>query len=112
MSARYASRRRQQGWSRNQNTTKFVSSVKLGPVMHTIILSSMLLVLGIVYLTQAAGVSSYDYTASEMDNKISELETKKYDLEVENARISSLSNLKNSDVAQNMTEPTEVNYAN
>lgn len=107
--AQYASRR-QQSWSRNQNTTKFISAQKLGPVAHTIIISLIILVLGIIYLTQAAGASSYDYGVSKIESKISELETQKADLEVENARLSSLESIKNSNVAQNMTEPSETNY--
>ena len=97
--------RRQQSWGRNQNTARFVSPVKLGPVMHTIIVAMMILVLGLIYLTQASGSAAYDYRASELDNKISDLATKKADLEVENARLSSLESVKNSDVASAMTQP-------
>lgn len=106
----YYATRRQQSWGRNQNTTRFVSPVKLGPVMHTIIVALMILVMGLVYLTQAAGSASYDYTASDVEKKISELSTKKADLEVENARLSSLESVKNSDVAQAMTSPSSVEY--
>lgn len=108
--AHYASRR-QQSWGRNQNTTRFVSPVKLGPVMHTIMVSLMILVLGLIYLTQASGAAAYDYNASALDNKISELSTKKADLEVENARLSSLETVSNSDVARAMTPPETTEYA-
>lgn len=105
----YASRR-QQSWGRNQNTARFVSPVKLGPVMHTVMVSLMILVLGLVYLTQASGAASYDYQTSALDQKIAELSTKKADLEVENARLSSLENIKNSDVAKAMTQPASTEY--
>lgn len=107
----YYATRRQQSWGRNQNTTRFISPVKLGPVMHTIMVSLMITVLGVVYLTQASGSAAYDYQANDLDKKISELATKKADLEVENARLSSLESVKNSDVAKAMTAPTSVNYA-
>lgn len=100
--------RRQQGWGRNQNTTRFVSPVKLGPVTHTILVALMILVLGLIYLTQASGSAAYDYQASELDQQINELATKKADLEVENARLSSLESVKNSDVARAMTQPETV----
>ncbi|MBH1980484.1 hypothetical protein I8H83_04280 [Candidatus Saccharibacteria bacterium] len=103
--ATYAARR-QQSWGRNQNTARFVSPVKLGPVMHTILVALMILVLGLIYLTQASGSASYDYQASDLDRKINELATKKADLEVENARLSSLESVKNSDVAKAMTQPS------
>lgn len=102
--------RRQQGWGRNQNTTRFVSPVKLGPVTHTIMVALMLLVLGLVYLTQASGSAAYDYRVNELDQKINELAIKKTDLEVENARLSSLDTIKNSDVAKQMTAPSSVEY--
>jgi cell division protein FtsL len=103
--ATYANRR-QQSWGRNQNTARFVSPVKLGPVMHTILVALMVLVLGVIYLSQASGSATYDHTAYDLDQKISELSTKKADLEVENARLSSLESVKNSDVAKAMTQPS------
>ena len=105
----YASRR-QQSWGRNQNTARFVSPVKLGPVMHTIMVALMILVLGLIYLTQASGSAAYDYRASEISTQIAELETKKADLEVENARLSSLETVKNSEVARAMTPPAATEY--
>ena len=107
--AQYAGRR-QQSWGRNQNTTRFVSPVKLGPVMHTIIVALMILVLGLIYLTQASGSAAYDYQASEIDQKINELATKKADLEVENARLSALETVRNSDVAKAMDSATSTQY--
>ncbi|NLA42646.1 hypothetical protein GX865_00590 [Candidatus Saccharibacteria bacterium] len=71
----------------------------------------MILVLGLVYLTQASGSASYDYEASELNTKISELSTKKADLEVENARLSSLETVKSSDVASTMAAPSATEYA-
>ena len=43
--------RRQQNWGRNQNTTRYVSNVKLGPVAHTVLVALMITVLGLIYLT-------------------------------------------------------------
>lgn len=102
--------RRQQSWGRNQNTARFVSPVKLGPVTHTILVALMILVLGLIYLTQASGSAAYDYQASELDQKINELATKKADLEVENARLSALETVKNSNVAKAMSQPTSTEY--
>lgn len=106
----YYATRRQQSWGRNQNITRFISRVKLGPVMHTIIVALMILVMGLVYLAQAAGSANYDYAASDFDKKISELSTKKADLEVENARLSSLESIKNSNVAKAMSAPSSVEH--
>ena len=102
--------RRQQNWSRNQNTTRFKSAVKLGPVMHTILVALMVAVLGLIYLTQATKATSYDYEAQKIDSQIAELEHQKSDLEIENARLTALETVKNSSVAREMTEPVSTRY--
>lgn len=105
------SSRRQQNWSRNQNTVAFVSPVKLGPVAHTVLVALMITVLGLIYLTQATRATSYDYEAQKVDSQIADLTTKKADLEVENARLTALETVKNSSVAREMTTPTSSEYA-
>ena len=103
--------RRTQNWSRNQNTTRFVSSVKLGPVAHTVLIALMITVLGLIYLTQATKATSYDYEAQQIDEQIAELEIRKSDLEVENARLTALETVRTSNVAQAMESPSSVEYA-
>ncbi len=103
--------RRQQNWGRNQNTTRYVSPVKLGPVAHTVLVALMITVLGLIYLTQATRATSYDYEIDRIDSKISELAVKKDDLEIENARLTSLDTAKNSTVAAEMTTPSSTSYA-
>ncbi|HET8884299.1 MAG TPA: hypothetical protein VFM68_02410 [Candidatus Saccharimonadales bacterium] len=104
------SSRRVSNWSRNQNTTRFTSNVKLGPVTHTVLVALMITVLGLIYLTQATRATSYDYQAQRIDTKIAELSTKQADLEIENARLTALESVKNSNVAKSMTAPASTNY--
>ncbi len=95
------------GWRRNQNTVKYQREhgSKFGPVTHTIFLAVTVMVLGLIYLTQAAKITSYDYQAQEIDEEIAILESKKQDLEIENARLTALSQVANSEVAREMTQP-------
>ncbi len=102
--------RRQQNWNRNQNTVAFVSSVKLGPVTHTVLVALMVTVLGLIYLTQATRATGYDYEAQKIDSKIADLTNKKTDLEVENARLTALESVRNSSVAKNLTAPAATDY--
>lgn len=102
--------RRSQSMRRNQNTVAFVSSVKLGPVTHTVLVALMITVLGLIYLTQATKATSYDYKASNIDQQIADLTSKKTDLEVENARLTALEAVKNSNVAKSMTAPQDTKY--
>ena len=102
--------RRQQNWSRNQNTVAFVSSVKLGPVAHTVLVALMITVLGLIYLTQATRATSYDYESQKIDSQIADLSNKKTDLEIENARLTALETVKNSSVATTLSSPSSTQY--
>lgn len=104
------SSRRQQNWSRNQNTVAFVSAIKLGPVTHTVLIALMITILGLIYLTQATRTTGYDYATQKIDSQIAELNTQKSDLEIENARLTALETVKNSSVAAAMTTPESTTY--
>lgn len=97
-------------YSRNQNTVLYKPSVKLGPVSHTIFIALVITVLGLIYLTQAAKITGYDYEAERIDREISELTEQKEDIEVENARLTALTTISGSQVAQDMVEPATVGY--
>jgi cell division protein FtsL len=104
------SSRRQQNWSRNQNTVAFVSAIKLGPVTNTVIIALMITILGLIYLTQATRATNYDYATQKIDSQIATLNAQKSDLEIENARLTSLETVKNSSVASTMTTPATTEY--
>jgi cell division protein FtsL len=105
------SSRRSGSLSRNRNSVAYASAIKLGPVTHTVLIALMLTVLGLIYLTQATKATSYDYAIQGIDTEIAELSVQKNDLEVENARLSSLESIENSTVAKNMEAPSDVSYA-
>lgn len=108
----YYSSRRQQNWSRGQNTTRFVSAIKLGPIAHTVLVALMITVLGLIYLTQATRATSYDYESQKIDSQIAELNDQKSDLQIENARLTALETVKNSSVAREMTTASSTEYVN
>lgn len=107
----FSSRRATSNWNRNQNTIRFMSDVKLGPIAHTVFIALMITVLGLIYLTQATKTTSYDTEAAKIDEQITALSTKKGDLEVENARLTALENVQKSSVAAAMTQPAGTDYA-
>lgn len=76
--------------------------------MHTVLVALMITVLGLIYLTQATKAYGYDYEARDIDTKIQEISAKKTDLEVENARLTALKSIENSDVAKAMVSPKDV----
>ena len=105
-----STRRRENSFSRNQNTVAFASPIKLGPVAHTILVALMVTVLGLIYLTQATQATNYDYATQEVESQIAELNIQREDLEVEYARLTAIETVKSSDVASAMVSPSEVNY--
>ncbi|MCL2869709.1 hypothetical protein FWF48_02775 [Candidatus Saccharibacteria bacterium] len=104
------SSRRAKSFSRNQNTVKYSSNIKLGPVTHTVFVALVITVLGLIYLTQAAKITNYDYEAQKVDEQIATLSEQKDDLEVENARLTALNTITDSETAKAMTTPSSVNY--
>ena len=106
----YYVNRRQQNWSRNQNTTRYESAVKIGPVAHTVLVAFMIVVLGLIYVTQATRTTSYDYEAQKIDSQIAEYNEERGDLEVESARLTALETIKSSSVAQQMTTASSTQY--
>lgn len=108
----YIPSRRQQSWSRNQNTTRFTSSIKLGPVAHTVLVALMITVLGLIYLTQATRATGYDYESQKIDTQIATLNEQKSDLQIENARLTALETVKNSAVAKAMTTSSDTQFVN
>lgn len=108
----YVSKRRSSGYSygRNQNIAAYQSAIKLGPITSTLMIGLMVTVLGLIYLTQATRVTSYDYQLSQVDAKIAELSSQKTNLEIEKARLTSIQTLTSSTVAQNMTPASSVEY--
>lgn len=103
-----ASRRSRSSFSRGVSAVERKKGFRLGPVTHTIFIGVTLLILGLIYLTQAAKVTAFDYEANQIDTEISTLEQQKADLEVENARLTALSSIKSSEVASSMVEPTNI----
>lgn len=100
------------GWGRNQNLARYTSNVKLGPVTHTVLVALMITVLGLIYLTQATRATTYSYQSQSIENKIASLTDQKTDLQVQNARLTALTSVENSNVASTMSAPSQTNYAN
>lgn len=102
--------RRSQSMGRNYNSVGYTSAIKLGPVMHTVLVALMITVLGLIYLTQATKATSYDYTAQDLESKIADLTVQKEDLEVESAKLTAMETVRGSTVASTMNEPSDTQY--
>ena len=97
-------------WVRNRNTVRHTPKT-LGSISQSMILGVLVLIVGLIYVTQGTKATGYDYQLSEIESEISELEAKKEDLAVERARLTSLATSENNDVAVNMENANVTGYA-
>ena len=111
----YTSQRRRststRTYNRNSNVARFKPSEKLGPVMGGLMVAGIFGSMGMIYLQNATKPNTYGKELQEIDAQILENELIRADLEVENARLTSLNSIKSSEVAQKMTKPASVSYA-
>lgn len=98
-------------WQRNQNTVAYASSVKMGPITHTVVVALMVAVLGLIYLSQVTKSSTFGYTLQQQNETLASLVAEQQDLQIENARLQALNTIKNSNVAKAMTAPASVDTA-
>lgn len=99
-------------WGRNQNLVEYRSNVKLGPTANVVVIVLLIALLGVLYLTQLSKTGSYSYEQNKINQRKSDLVAEQDNLKVENARLQSLANIKNSTVAKAMTTPATTDYAN
>ncbi|GHU08827.1 hypothetical protein FACS189431_5800 [Alphaproteobacteria bacterium] len=99
-------------WGRNQNLTAYAPTSKLGPVTTLIIAVALIVVMAFMYAFQVMKPSAFSYEFYEIDQKRTELASERDDLRVENARLQSLTRVKDSNVAAVMTAPASTEYAN
>jgi hypothetical protein len=102
---------RQAAYQRNRNViTMGASKASLGPVSNMIVLILVMCLLGLMYLTQVTKTNALGYKVSELSTKQTQLKEEYASLEVESVRLQSLERVKNSEVAQKMTDtkPTAV----
>ena len=98
------------GWSRNQNIVRHKAK-SLGSISNAMIVGLLVLIVGLIYVSQGTKATNYDYELSAIEDEISELEAKKEDLAVEKARLTSIASSENSTVAKTMEGASVGGYA-
>lgn len=97
-------------WVRNRNIVRYTPKT-LGSVSQGVILGILVLVVGLIYVTQGTKATSYDYELNEIEDSIAELEVRKNDLAVEKEKLTSVAMSKNNEVATTMETGTVSGYA-
>lgn len=91
------------GYTRNQNTIRHKSGA-LGSKSKSLIFGGIIVLAGLMYVSQASRTTNYDYSLAEVEAKISNLEAKREELIVEKARLSSIANANKNKVAMEKAE--------
>ena len=94
-------RTRYQG--RNQNSVSFRATTRtLGPISNTITLIVLACLLGLLYLTQVTKTNAYGYQINALQQQQASLKSQHDNLEIDSARLQSLSRVQGSAVAKNL----------
>lgn len=74
-------------WVRNRNAVRHSPKIALGPACYTIAIIFIVSLVGLIFVSQSAKVTDYDFAIAEADAKITNLEVQRDALIVENAKI-------------------------
>jgi hypothetical protein len=97
-------------WGRNRNAVRHEPRAALGPVSHTITVMLLVLVVGLIYITQGTKATGYDYALNGVNSEIASLEAQKNSLAAENARIMAAATSGNNEVATAMVDAKASGY--
>lgn len=104
--------------TRRTATTTFVTGrntvrhtrKSLGSISQIVIVGMLTLVFGLIYVAEGTKATSFDYEISSVESEITEMNTRKDDLAVEKARLTSVATAKTSTVAAAMEDTTVTGY--
>ena len=97
-------------WMRNRNTVRH-SVRTLGTLSSSFIIGLLVLIVGLIYVTQGTKATSYDYELSKIEDEIAELAAKRDDLAVERARLTSIAYNNSNEVAAAMPKADVAGFA-
>ncbi|HEX9679262.1 MAG TPA: hypothetical protein VGA08_01465 [Candidatus Saccharimonadales bacterium] len=107
----YALTSQHQVLKRNQNTAKYTPiSRRLGPISHALFVALMIVILGLMYLTQITKTTAFGYQVNDLQTKRAELVEENQQLEDEASRLQSLEAIRNSDVAKSLQSNGQIEF--
>lgn len=111
-SAATANSQKRPAFGRNQNTTYFKSTkANIGPVTNIIILTVIVCLMGLIYLTQVTKTYALGYRVDELTKKQDQLTTEHANLELESVKLRSIEKVKASQASASMVSVSPTVYA-
>lgn len=97
---------------KNQNIVRNKIKIQSGPVTATLMLVGMVILLGLMYLSQVTKTSTFNYKISNLENKQIELQATKDNLSIDAARLKSIAEAKKAAEKGQLSQIKTVSYAN
>lgn len=96
---------------KNQNIVRNKIKIQSGPVTATLMLVGMVILLGLMYLSQVTKTSTFNYKISNLENKQNELQAQKDNLSIDAARLQSIAEAKKAAENAQLSQIKTVSYA-
>lgn len=97
---------------RNQNVSRYQPIAKsLGPISNALFVAMMVVILGVLYLTQITKTSAFGYQVDELKNTRAALIEENEQLEVQAARLQALERIKDNEVARSLSDIGQIDYS-
>lgn len=96
---------------RNQNLTRSSARIQSGPLTVSFMFIALVILLSLLYLNQVTKTSTFNYKISSLDGKRKQLEAMKEKMQIDAARLQSLSNVRDSATVGKMVNVDNVSYA-
>ncbi len=96
---------------RNQNLTRVETRVQAGPISVSFMLLALVALLSMLYLNQVSKAKTLDLRLNRLESKRVELQNQKEQLRIDAARLRSIAEARQSQVAAAMTPVSNASYA-
>jgi len=97
---------------KNQNFVRNKIKVQSGPITSTIMLIVMVIMLGLMYLSQVTKTSTFNYKISNLEKKQSDLQATKDNLAIDAARLQSIAEARKAAETAKLEPIKTVSYTN
>ena len=96
---------------KNQNIVKNKIRLESGPVTTILMMVSLLLILGLMYLSQVTKTSTFNYKISNLEQKQNQLQSSKDHLSIDAARLQSIAEAKKAAETAKLAQVKTVSFA-
>lgn len=96
---------------KNQNIVKNKIKIQSGPITATLTLVGLVILLGLMYLSQVTKTSTFNYKISNLEKKQTELQARKDNLSIDAARLQSIAEARKAAETAQLSQVKTVSYA-